>query len=74
MFCFNFIQYPSIKVMPICRYIYWILAGPGHEVLWLIPVQRKRTKREVAHVSYTFNVPMPVGKQYFCGSICCADI
>jgi hypothetical protein len=51
-----------------------ILAVPGHALLWLIPVQRKRTKREVAHVSNTLNVPMPVGKQYFCGSIFCADI
>jgi hypothetical protein len=38
------------------------LAVPGHALLWLIPVQRKRTN------------PMPVGNQYFCGSIFCADI
>jgi hypothetical protein len=34
---------------------------PGHALLWLLPVQRIRTKREVAHASNTFNVPMPVG-------------
>jgi hypothetical protein len=55
-------------------HFYTLLAVPGHALLWLIPVQRKRTKREVAHVSHTFNVPMPVGNQYFCGSIFCADI
>jgi hypothetical protein len=43
--------------------LYIILAVPGHVLLWLLPVQRKRTKREVANASNTFNVPMPVGKQ-----------
>jgi hypothetical protein len=43
--------------------LYMSLAVPGHALLWLLPVQRKRTKREVAHASNTFNVPMPVGKQ-----------
>jgi hypothetical protein len=32
-------------------------------LLWLLPVQRKKTKREVAHASNKFNVPMPMGKQ-----------
>jgi hypothetical protein len=40
-----------------------ILAVPGHALLRLLPVQRKRTKREVVHASNTFNVPMHVGKQ-----------
>jgi hypothetical protein len=43
--------------------LYMLLAVPGHAMLWLLLVQRKRTKREVAHASNTFNVPMPVGKQ-----------
>jgi hypothetical protein len=35
-----------------------LLSVPGHALLWLIPANWKRTKREEAHVSNMFNFPM----------------
>jgi hypothetical protein len=52
---------PAMEVS--CEYIE--LAVPGHALLWLIPVTWKSKEREEAHVSNMFNVPMPVGIQYF---------
>jgi hypothetical protein len=59
----NVAKFKYLKMIEKNRNYRYILAVSGHALLWLLPVKRKRRKREAAHASNTFNVPMPVVKQ-----------